>query len=289
MNNDEEVIVNISLSSIRVDAAWNARSGAWKLDSGFDEESAFAELKASIRVCGVKDPVKVRPTPNADRPFALVSGFRRYAASEELERETIPAVVREMTDAEARLENTRENTARSELRAADLAWAVGELVKLGLSDTVIASAVGITQPYASKLHRIMSKVEPKITAHWRTTVYVITVDAMHTLTKLPVEQQHAHYQKLQHGAADDQGRRHKRGRMQRLAEDAREIGSRLGVLVRLKYIVPASSDFEEMVETVIKIPASATVRHRRALADAMAQGFARGVQTPGDDSRDNEE
>ena len=72
--------------------------------------------------------------------------------------------------------------------------AVGELVKLGLSDTVIASSVGITQSYASKLHRVMGKVDPKITAHWRTTVYVVTVDAMHTLTKVPVEQQNEHYQ-----------------------------------------------------------------------------------------------
>jgi hypothetical protein len=32
--------------------------------------------------------------------------------------------------------------------------------------------------------------------------------------------------------------------MQRLAKDAREIGSVLGKLARLKYIVAASSDFE---------------------------------------------
>src|SRR5258708_531278 len=129
MNNVEEVIANIPLSAIHADPNRNARSGKWKLDSGFDEESAVAGLKDSVRVCGVKDPVKLRPTPDADRPFALVSGFRRYAASEELKLETIPGVVREMTEAEARLENTRENTARTDLKPADLAWAVGELVK----------------------------------------------------------------------------------------------------------------------------------------------------------------
>ena len=180
MNNGEEAIVSIPLSAIHADPNWNARSGKWKLDSGFDEESAFGELRASIEACGVKDPVKVRPTPGAARPFALVSGFRRYAASEELKLETIPAVVREMTEAEARLENTRENTARAKLNPADLAWAVGELVKLGLSDTDIASSVGITQPYASRLHRIMSKVDPKITTNWRTTVFAVSVDGMHS-------------------------------------------------------------------------------------------------------------
>ena len=92
MNNSEEVIVNMPLSAIHADPNWNARSGKWKLDSGFDEESAFGELKASIHVCGVKDPVKVRPTPGAALPFALVSGFRRYAASEELKLETLSLI-----------------------------------------------------------------------------------------------------------------------------------------------------------------------------------------------------
>ena len=125
MKNGEESIVNIPLSDIHADANWNARSGKWKLGSGFEEESAFGELKDSIRACGVKDPVKIRPTPECARPFALVSGFRRYAASEELALGTIPAVVREMTEAEARLEHTRENTARMKLNPADLAWPSG--------------------------------------------------------------------------------------------------------------------------------------------------------------------
>lgn len=107
-NNTNETILNVPLSSIAVDLAWNARSGAWKRDSGFESESAFEELKESIRACGVKDPVKLRPVADGERPFALVSGFRRYGACEQLGFERIPAVVRAMTDADADRKRTRE-------------------------------------------------------------------------------------------------------------------------------------------------------------------------------------
>lgn len=184
--NNNETILNVPLTSIAVGLAWNARSGAWKRDSGFEAESAFEELKESILACGVKDPVKLRPLADGgERPFALVSGFRRYGASEELGLATIPAVVRAMNDAEARIENTHENTARCDLKPPDLAWAVAESAKLGLSDTDIARAIGMTQQYVSKLHRIMRDVAPAVTTRWRSSVCLVTVDAMYALRKAP--------------------------------------------------------------------------------------------------------
>ena len=54
MATSEEAILNVPLSCIAVDSAWNAHSGAWMLDSGFEQDSAFEELKVSIGACGVK-------------------------------------------------------------------------------------------------------------------------------------------------------------------------------------------------------------------------------------------
>ena len=277
-NNTNETILNVPLTSIFVDLAWNARSGAWKRDSGFEAESAFEELKDSIRACGVKDPVKLRPVAGGGRPFALVSGFRRYGACEELGLETIPGVVREMTDTEARLENARENTARSDLKPPDLAWAVAEAAKLGLSDTEIAKSMGMTQQYVSKLHRIMSDVAPAVTTRWRSGACLVTVDAMHALVKLPKDVQDAAYQRLLRGIRDDEGRRHKRTRLHRLAKDAHALGSKLRVLERMKCIVLVSKDFEEILEGTIKVPRGATLKTRRALAEAIARGYADGME-----------
>lgn len=279
-NENNETILNVPLRSIAVDVAWNARSGAWKLDSGWEADSAFAELKESILACGVKDPVKLRPLADGERPFALVSGFRRYGACEELGFETIPAVVRAMTDADARIENARENTARSDLKPPDLAWAVAEAAKFGLSDTEIARAIGMTQQYVSKLHRIMSGVAPAVTARWRSSVCLVTVDAMYGLVKLPKDDQDAMYMRLLRGIGDDEGRRHKRTRLHRLAKDAHAFGSKLRVLERMKCIVLVSKDFEEILEGTIKVPRGATLKTRRALAEAIARGYADGAEVP---------
>jgi len=65
------------------------------------DETKLAELAANIRQHGVLQPVLVRPLPGAeDGFFELVAGARRYRASQLAKRETIPASVRELTDAE---------------------------------------------------------------------------------------------------------------------------------------------------------------------------------------------
>jgi ParB/RepB/Spo0J family partition protein len=278
-----EIIELIPLTSITVDLEWNARSGNLTIDCDPDTGDGFDGLVASIEACGVKEPVKVRPVIDGERPYALVSGFRRYAASLQLKRETVPAVVREMTEAEARLENARENAVRQGLKASDLAWAVGEMVKQGMTDTDIARGIGRSQAYVSQLHRIM-ELDPKVTAAWRRCPLLIPVDAMYGLFKFPKLEQWDEFRKVLAGKTEDEGRVHKRGRLQALAKRARDFGVTLGTLARLEYVGSVSADFEEMVENVIRIPGTATARHRRALADAMAKGYREGAETPrGDD------
>jgi ParB family chromosome partitioning protein len=65
------------------------------------DETKLAELAGNIRQHGVVQPVLVRPLPGGeDGFFELVAGARRYRASRMAERETIPASVRDLTDAE---------------------------------------------------------------------------------------------------------------------------------------------------------------------------------------------
>lgn len=84
------------------------------------------ELAQDIRTNGVLQPVLVRPLGN-DR-YQLVAGERRWRASKLSEQPTIPAVIREMTDLEARMHGLRENLQREDLNAYDLTRALVELV-----------------------------------------------------------------------------------------------------------------------------------------------------------------
>ena len=69
--------------------------------SQFDQ-AKLAELAENIRQHGVLQPILVRPLPEgAADPYELVAGARRYRASKLARRESIPATVRELTDAQA--------------------------------------------------------------------------------------------------------------------------------------------------------------------------------------------
>ena len=65
------------------------------------DEAKLAELAANVKQHGVLQPVLVRPHPNGvPDTFELVVGSR-FRASKLARRETIPATIRELTDAES--------------------------------------------------------------------------------------------------------------------------------------------------------------------------------------------
>ncbi len=66
------------------------------------DQAKLAELADNIRQHGVLQPILLRPLPEGEAgTYELVAGARRYRASKLARRESIPATVRELTDAEA--------------------------------------------------------------------------------------------------------------------------------------------------------------------------------------------
>src|SRR5215472_11183525 len=62
-------------------------------------EESLNELADSIRSSGVVQPVVVRPGPNGR--FQLIAGERRWLASKRAGKNTIPAVVRQVSNEQA--------------------------------------------------------------------------------------------------------------------------------------------------------------------------------------------
>ncbi|HYJ26215.1 MAG TPA: ParB/RepB/Spo0J family partition protein, partial [Nocardioides sp.] len=77
------------------------------------EEEALAELVHSIREVGLLQPVVVRRT--GDDAYELIMGERRWRASQQAGRETIPAIVRETDDDDMLRDALLENLHRSQL------------------------------------------------------------------------------------------------------------------------------------------------------------------------------
>jgi len=93
---------------------------------GFDEEK-LKELAASIAASGVVQPIVVRPVK--DGRYTLITGERRWLASQQANKTTIPAIVREVSDVQAMEMTIVENLQRADLNPMEQAHAFERLSK----------------------------------------------------------------------------------------------------------------------------------------------------------------
>ncbi len=104
-------------------------------------EEALKELVESIKATGVVQPVVLRPIANGR--FQLVAGERRWLASKSAGKATIPAVVREVSDAQALEITIIENLQREDLNPVEQARAFERLSReFGLTQEQIATRTG---------------------------------------------------------------------------------------------------------------------------------------------------
>jgi ParB family transcriptional regulator, chromosome partitioning protein len=106
--------------------------------SNFDE-TALEELTASIREKGILQPILVRPR---GKRFEIVAGERRWRAAQRAGLETVPVVIRELTDRETLEIALIENLQREDLGALEEARAYNQLLELGTTQDEVAKAVG---------------------------------------------------------------------------------------------------------------------------------------------------
>ena len=104
-------------------------------------QETLKELAESIRISGVVQPVVVRPI--ASGRYQLVAGERRWLASKSAGRTTIPAIVREIQDAQAMEITIIENLQREDLNPLEQARAFDRLSRdFGLTQEQIAQRTG---------------------------------------------------------------------------------------------------------------------------------------------------
>ena len=106
----------------------------------FDEES-LAALTASVRELGVLQPVLVRPA--AEGTYELIAGERRWRAAKRAGLQTVPALVRQVSD-DASLEQALvENLHREDLNPLEEAAAYQQLIEdFKLTHEELAARVG---------------------------------------------------------------------------------------------------------------------------------------------------
>ncbi len=120
----------------------------------FDQE-LLEELADSIRANGVVQPVVVRPAEQAGR-YVLILGERRCRASKMAGKESVPAIVRRVSEQQAAEMTVIENLQRQDLNCLEQAEAFRLLSKeFNLTQEQIGARVGMSRESVSNYMRLL--------------------------------------------------------------------------------------------------------------------------------------
>jgi ParB family transcriptional regulator, chromosome partitioning protein len=115
------------------------------------EEDSLTELADSIREHGVLQPILVRPVGSQ---YELIAGERRWRASRQAQRETIPAIVVEFDDEAALEASIIENLQREDVSPLEEAAMFRKMTSLGYSVRQLAQKIGKDKGYLENRIRL---------------------------------------------------------------------------------------------------------------------------------------
>jgi ParB family chromosome partitioning protein len=128
--------------------------GKYQPRRDFDVE-ALEELADSIRSQGIMQPLVVRPL--AGEQYEIVAGERRWRAAQQVGLDTVPVIVREVTDEAAIAMALIENIQREDLNAMEESLALQRLQQeFQLTQQQVADAVGKSRSAVTNLMRLTS-------------------------------------------------------------------------------------------------------------------------------------
>ncbi|WP_027108094.1 ParB/RepB/Spo0J family partition protein [Lacticigenium naphthae] len=118
------------------------------------DPTALEELAESIKETGVLQPIIVRES--SVKGYEIIAGERRFRASKLAEKETIPAIVRELDEEKMMQVAILENLQREDLTSLEEAEAYSLLMnKLGLTQEEVAKRLGKSRPYIANYLRLL--------------------------------------------------------------------------------------------------------------------------------------
>lgn len=118
------------------------------------QPEAIEELKESILEHGILQPLVVR---KSIKGYEIVVGERRYRAAKQAGLETVPAVVRELSEQQMMELAVLENLQREDLNPIEEAAAYQTLMeKLSLTQEEVAKRLGKSRPHIANHIRLLS-------------------------------------------------------------------------------------------------------------------------------------
>ena len=154
---------------------------------GIFDDDELAELAHSIREIGVLQPVVVRRvpegTPAGEARYELIMGERRWRASREAGKDTVPAIIKATEDDDLLRDALLENLHRSQLNALEEAAAYQQLLDdFGCTQEELARRIGRSRPQISNTLRLL-KLPPLVAR--RVAAGVLSAGHARALLALP--------------------------------------------------------------------------------------------------------
>ena len=115
-------------------------------------------LSASIKEVGIIEPIVVR---EVDKGYQIVCGERRWRAAKKAKCETVPCIVRELTDEQAFELTLTENMERDDLSVLEEAAGVQAYLDKGYNAAQVAAALGRSPTWVAQRANIT-----KLSAVW---------------------------------------------------------------------------------------------------------------------------
>lgn len=123
----------------------------------FNEE-ALTELAESIRTLGLIQPITVKP--QGDK-YMIISGERRWRASQRAGIESLPAYIRETDDTTLHAMALVENIQREDLNPLEIALGLQRLIEeCGMTQDALAEKVGMSRPSVANHLRLLRLSAP---------------------------------------------------------------------------------------------------------------------------------
>ncbi len=158
LNQTPDLGQNIDPQGVQMVKITDIRPGQYQPRTHFDEEDLEA-LSLSIRENGIIQPIILRPKEDdsGETTYEIIAGERRWRASEICGLETVPAIIRELSDIRALELALIENVQRRDLMPLDESEAYQRLMEeFGHTQEELSKVIGKSRSHIANLLRLNS-------------------------------------------------------------------------------------------------------------------------------------
>ncbi len=129
--------------------------GPWQPRRRFDK-AGLDELASSIRHKGIVQPILLRPNPDKPLRYQLVAGERRWRAAQLAKIHQVPAIIRDLTDAECYEIALIENIQRSDLSVIEESQGYQKLLETNrYTQEQLSDIIGKSRSHIANLLRLL--------------------------------------------------------------------------------------------------------------------------------------